>query len=244
VYYVHNDHLGTPQKLSNASGAVVWSAIYAPFGNTTVNEDVDNDGINVVFNLRFRGQYYDVETGLHYNYFRYYDPATGRYISSDPIGLQGGLNTYGYVGGNPTNRFDEKGLFWSCNTFTGVCVEYPDPGVPQNITDLTGKFDFSLSKKQWNYILDNLSKQSGVTSGACFATGNVYGGAVFGGISLTSGVFSNIIRPDPIGVTRDAGIDIITSPLPPHIEIFVNPIMKEYLESIDADRNLQCNVCE
>ena len=61
-------------------------------------------------NLRFPGQYYDDETGLHYNYFRYYDPSTGRYITSDPIGLQGGLNTYGYVDGNPVNWFDEYGL--------------------------------------------------------------------------------------------------------------------------------------
>jgi len=71
---------------------------------------VDGDGNGFTLNLRFAGQQYDGETGFHYNYFRTYDPATGRYITSDPIGLEGGLNTYGYVGGNPINRIDPTGL--------------------------------------------------------------------------------------------------------------------------------------
>jgi len=58
----------------------------------------------------FPGQYYDQETGLHYNYFRYYDPQTGRYITSDLAGIIGGLNTYAYVEANPTNLIDENGL--------------------------------------------------------------------------------------------------------------------------------------
>jgi len=65
---------------------------------------------SATINLRFPGQYFDQETGLHYNYFRDYDPQTGRYVESDPIGLDGGLNTYGYVEGNPLSYFDAYGL--------------------------------------------------------------------------------------------------------------------------------------
>lgn len=64
----------------------------------------------VAYNLRFPGQYYDSETGLSYNYFRDYDPSIGRYIESDPIGLQGGLNTYAYVNGSPLIDIDPQGL--------------------------------------------------------------------------------------------------------------------------------------
>ena len=90
VYYYHNDHLGTPQRLSDATtGAVVWSAGYAAFGLAVVDplSTVEN-------NLRFPGQYFDAETGLHYNWMRTYDPGTGRNTQVDPIGFYGGIITY------------------------------------------------------------------------------------------------------------------------------------------------------
>jgi len=110
LFYIHTDHLGTPKMLSNASGTPVWRAVARPFGKATVDNDVDGDGVAVEFNLRQPGQYYDRESGLYYNYFRYYDPETGRYISSDPIGLDGGVNTYTYVENNPLGFIDVFGL--------------------------------------------------------------------------------------------------------------------------------------
>ena len=85
--FYHNDHLGTPYMLTNQSGAVTWRSTSDPFGANQVTEStVEN-------NFRLPGQYFDAETGLHYNYFRYYDPSTGRYLTSDPIGLAGGIIT-------------------------------------------------------------------------------------------------------------------------------------------------------
>jgi RHS repeat-associated protein len=104
VSYFHNDHLGTPQVLTNDSQTIVWKAAYTPFGRAEIStEAVENPH-------RFPGQYYDPETGLHYNYFRYYDPTTGRYVTPDPIGLEGGINLYPYVGGNPLRWMDRFGL--------------------------------------------------------------------------------------------------------------------------------------
>ena len=104
IYYVITDHLGTPQQMVNSAGVVVWKAAYLPFGDTQI--DVET----ITNNIRFKGQYHDIETGLHYNWHRFYDPSTGRYISADPIGLFGGLNLYSYANQNPINYIDPWGL--------------------------------------------------------------------------------------------------------------------------------------
>jgi RHS repeat-associated protein len=111
---VLTDHLGTPRAIVHpTSNAIVWRWDLTPsaFGDHAAQTDPDGDGTGYTFNLRYPGQYYDAETGLHYNYFRDYDPSTGRYVQSDPIGLGGGLSTFAYVGGRPFGSTDPLGLF-------------------------------------------------------------------------------------------------------------------------------------
>ncbi|WP_409202112.1 RHS repeat-associated core domain-containing protein [Pseudomonas asiatica] len=110
VYYFHTDQIGTPLELTNSDGKIVWQATYRSWGaveHLTVNE--------VKQNLRFQGQYFDDETGLHYNTFRFYDCEIGRFLSQDPIGLAGGINIYSYTI-NPVQEIDPLG--W-CSTKLG-----------------------------------------------------------------------------------------------------------------------------
>ncbi len=103
VKYILPDHLGTPRRLADENANIVWSWESEPFG--------DDEAVgSVKFNLRFAGQYFDDETSTHYNINRDYNPKTGRYIESDPIGFDGGVNSYGYVAGNPLVAVDEMGL--------------------------------------------------------------------------------------------------------------------------------------
>jgi RHS repeat-associated protein len=111
AYYVYADHLNTPRVITDSANKVVWRWDSDPFGSDAANEDPDGDGVRFAYNLRFPGQYFDQETGLHYNYFRDYDPGTGRYVESDPIALGGGINTYLYSNANPVMRTDARGLF-------------------------------------------------------------------------------------------------------------------------------------
>jgi RHS repeat-associated protein len=116
-FYVHPDHLGTPRVVTKpADNKKVWEWQSQPFGEGAANENPQNlTGAALTagqfrYNLRFPGQVYDAETAKHYNYFRDYDPSLGRYVESDPIGLRGGINTFGYVRGTPISLSDPEGL--------------------------------------------------------------------------------------------------------------------------------------
>jgi RHS repeat-associated protein len=116
LFHVEPDALGTPRTVIDPTrgsrGTVVWRWELSgeAFGDDKPNEDPDGDGAWFVFDQRFPGQQYDSASGFNYNYFRDYETGTGRYAQSDPIGLAGGVSTYGYVGGNPLAKYDFFGL--------------------------------------------------------------------------------------------------------------------------------------
>jgi RHS repeat-associated protein len=111
IYYYHTDQVGAPYELTTMNGQIVWRAHYKVWGKVAAidssEQQDNNDAIRQP--LRFQGQYHDEETGLYYNYHRYYDPDIGRFITPDPIGLAGGMNAYQYAP-NPTVWIDPMGL--------------------------------------------------------------------------------------------------------------------------------------
>ena len=107
IFWYHTELNGLPDSVTDSNGDTVWRGASSAWGrrlreSTPVEWDTPQ-------NLRFQGQYLDRETGLHYNTFRYYDPAAGCYTQMDPIGLLGGINLYQYVS-NPLNWMDPVGL--------------------------------------------------------------------------------------------------------------------------------------
>lgn len=123
VAYVHADGLGTPRVVTDSAGAAIWQWSYAsnPFGEP---EPSSMSGYEL--NLRFPGQYFDAESGLSYNVNRDYEPATGRYTQSDPLGLLGGSTTFSYAGASPLAWIDPLGLYclkeWQIRGIAGAAV--------------------------------------------------------------------------------------------------------------------------
>jgi RHS repeat-associated protein len=158
IFFYHNNYLGTPLLMTDDRGTVVWEATYKPFGEATVNPNC-----TVVNNFRFPGQYYDQETGLHYNYHRYYDPRSGRYLTPDPshsaqaeenntsflssfpLNSPFELNPYHYVRNNPLRLIDPKGLDCGPGKFGDFII--PDKPGGYDFSDCCRRHDDCYSGK-------------------------------------------------------------------------------------------------
>jgi RHS repeat-associated protein len=172
--------------MTDESAATVWEGEYLPFGEEhSITGSITN-------NLRFPGQYYDSETELHYNYFRDYKPEIGRYLESDPIGLEGGVNPYVYVLSNPCKRIDLNGLWSGADAelfkhfylrlggyldISESCGDYlADPMVQAQTTLLKQKIDLQARKlvklKGISNFVINQGKSLDITSIYSFGTGN------------------------------------------------------------------------
>ena len=121
VYDVHSDHLDTPRLLTDAASTVVWREAHEAFGKAYPDDDPDGDLTEIRFNVRFPGQYFDEESGLHYNRFRTYDPVTGRYLEADPIVTAPSGNVFLYALANPLRWIDALGLS-ACDAFVNGLV--------------------------------------------------------------------------------------------------------------------------
>jgi RHS repeat-associated protein len=129
--YVITDALNTPRVITDPTGSVVWQW---PVENNAFGEQQPTG--NFAYNLRFPGQYYDEESGIFYNVHRYYDPATGRYVQSDPLGLLAGMNTYSYVGGNPLLYKDPTGQWAVVDDIVFIAGGAAVGALGQGVSDL------------------------------------------------------------------------------------------------------------
>jgi len=252
VYHYHLDHLGTPRELTNNEGDIVWKVRYRTWGNVALKEceEIEN-------NIRFQGQYFDEETGLHYNRHRYYNPDTGQFISQDPIGLLGGINNYQYAP-NPLGWIDPYGLCKDDELGASVLSEenFLGKGAYKNAHIIDGDRVFltpianpahggapatieDLHHEAW--MLDKLS-QEGLSTLAIYGTAvvNMPDGSQVQGIIAerklfnSKDVFDNIYKgTNPQGVTQDMVYDTITQDTVVELEKMRETIIKNNVEVND-----------
>ncbi len=204
------------------------------FGANLPDEDPDGNAQLFEYNPRFAGQYFDRETALHYNYFRYYEPETGRYLSPDPIGLAGGVNVYGYASADPLIYSDPYGLFELpvlSQGFVDATAGFGD-GISFGLTsfvrdalDINGSVNkcstaFNGSKYAGNFVLSS----AGALRGLAFV-----GGTRFGNQMLNRNPF---IRIGPGRMPRNGGLpagsksprlSIGKGPGNPHVDLRIRP---------------------
>jgi len=214
LYYVHADRQGVPQLVTNSAQLPVWSTTYQPYGTTPTIVS------SIVQNLRFPGQHFDMETGFHYNNARDYMPNLGRYLEADPIGLQGGINTFLYANGNPGSFTDKPGLDWRDDMADRVAGigQPPTPLNPQARDNTAFNADFAVEA----YTM---------AAGFSTAVGAEPAALVFVGLAACAEVTKQLAKPDVNGFITDTATDIaldalhVPAPLQVPAEIVVHNLL-------------------
>ncbi|MFO0691379.1 MAG: RHS repeat-associated core domain-containing protein [Myxococcota bacterium] len=228
--WIHADRLGTPLAVTSSpsvGGAqTIWRASYGPFGSVTTNQDPDGDSQQFVLDMRFPGQLWDAETGLHYNWHRYYDPSIGRYVSADPLGQLSEFNLYSYAQDDPTRFIDPTGEWGIAGAVLGavsggVGAAITSGGDPTSIIAGAGVGAFvgflipnpmasnsigaaigSAGASALGQVVGNFL--TGKSPGCNFSFGAVAGSAVGGGGSAYAGVAAQFGRETAKLVGRGA----------------------------------------
>jgi RHS repeat-associated protein len=207
VNFLHGDRLGTPRIATDSGQNTVWTASYGPFGEMSATPGL------IVQNLRLPGQEFDADTGLYHNGFRDYSPGWGRYIQSDPIGLMGGLNTYGYAGANPVRSIDRLGLqyypipydpsYYDAAFHAAIfCSQYPQQCHAQE----------EEQAKLYAEQLDNVSTLLDILAGLSLLDPLTAPAEPF--LKVGSGCLkmrSQLVYPDPAGVAGDLAGTAVTA---------------------------------
>lgn len=215
IYFLHDDRLGTPQRATDITQAVVWSANYQPFGYT-------NTGIGaIVQNIRFPGQEFEVETWWNHNGFRDYMPSVGRYLESDPTGIAGGANTYRYALNRPLTATDRTGLR-PITWFLGGTLSGSVNGLAGQVgVGVYANFDNGVDIGLYAFRPSTVG--GGITEGGNVGTGFVTGPlSIFQG-NTTSLNFSDYYggsvifnKGQPVGASIDFGPSVGVSSTPTH----------------------------
>ena len=155
IWYYHTDLTGTVQEVTASDGRLVWAGYLAGFGEN--RGDISNSGAYFEQPLRLPGQYYDEETGLHYNLFRYYAPECGRFVSQDPIGLAGGINLYQY-GPNPLSYIDPLGLTTEDIKLNPGEILVNPKDINFSQTTINGAFDTPEGKRSVQSVINDVRR--------------------------------------------------------------------------------------
>ncbi|WP_431113183.1 RHS repeat-associated core domain-containing protein [Variovorax paradoxus] len=184
IAYFQHDHLDTPIQAIDKAGNVVWAASYDPFGQAIViTPGATSEKPTISSNLRLPGQYDDEETGLHYNWNRYYDPETGRYVTPDPLGISAGVNFYIYVNGSPTALIDPSGLDFMDPVFGVIYRATGGRSLPQGVVDFSAGVGDNLSFGITNRIRDLMG-----TNGVVNKCSGAYSAGEWAGIGVGLGI--------------------------------------------------------